>query len=215
MLGQFKSPLPATLGAALLIAFGPVPLVTDAAHAGGKSRSETRVLSSDAAGGDVAARSTSRRAARADAAETEEFVQTRSKRSRRNPGETESVVAEAKAIDSLDDLIALAERDQPALDKHISDANFEGITGALALYQLTGKAAADTDLTADETTALAALTEGTGLPVVIEDAEARLIELTAGFDAGGDDTLNVIAAALGFDRTQMQQTASAGIDTSS
>jgi hypothetical protein len=63
---------------------------------------------------------------------------------------------------------------QNALDAHIRNENFNGTIGALAFYQLAGKAAAGEDLTEDEQNALDNLLGDYGATITDEDLEALL-----------------------------------------
>ncbi len=189
---------PIRLALVALIAATPAPGLIDAAYAGSSSRSETRHNLAEEDTSEVSsARSAKRRAARGSAASDETVVtQNRGKRSRRAPGKGEeapAMIAKAQTVET--DLVAIARDNADDIAKHIRSAEFEGTTGVLATYQLTGKAAAKMPLTPVEMKALAKLTEEADLASVIETTEAQLMDV-----AGDAATLDAIAEALGIPR---------------
>lgn len=194
--------LSASLTLATCMTLTPVPGLADqvlADASGSQSRAATRHdLAKDADNGEVVARSKSRRATRGsgtNAEENETFVQNRGKRTRRNLGAQtadQPVVAATETADT--DLIAFARQNPASLTARIEARDFSGPTGALALYQLTGKALAKITLSRVETAALTELMETADIPDLVRDAEARLI------GAAGRDSLNDLAEALGIPR---------------
>ena len=189
---------PIRLALIALIAATPAPGWIDAAHAGSSSRADTRHnLAEDEAAEVKSTRSAKRRATRSSGASEEtQVTQNRGKRSRRAPGKAEdapAMIATAQTVET--DFVALAQTKSDDIAKHIRTGDFEGTTGVLALYQLTGKAAAQMPLTPVEMRALGDLTEDTDLATIIEKTEAQLM------DASGDPTmLDAVAEALGIPR---------------
>lgn len=181
-----------------LIALAPAPGLVDAAFAEGsssKSRAAARHNTSTDGVVEIAkSRSKSRRASRGgQTAEPVEITQNRGKRSRRNPAGT--VEPQTQMAEAPTGLLPLIEDQAATFSDHVEIADFKGDTGALALYQLAGKAAAGTTLTPAEQAALGLALAGTDLATLISDTEARLIEAKA-----EDETLDAIAAALGVTR---------------
>ncbi len=188
-----------------LIAATPAPGFVDAAFAGSSSRSETRHnLTGDEAAETTSARSSKRRANRgSSSAEETQVSQNRGKRSRRAPAKTEdapAMIAKAEVVET--DLISIAQNNSDAIAKHIRSGEFEGATGTLALYQLTGKAVANMPLTPAEMKALASVTKETDLGALVKKTEMQLIEVT-----GDATTLDAIAAALGIPRPSLDPSA--------
>lgn len=192
-------PMPFRIAVAALLAFTPAPGLMDAAHAGSSSRSDTRHdLTQDDAVEAASSRGKARRATRSTDASEEVVTQNLGKRSRRNPSETHEeapVIAKMERVET--DLVALAEVETDAIAKHIRAGEFDGETGLLALYQLTGKAAAGMPLVPVEIKALSDLTAERDLAVIIAETETRLIE-----SSGDADMLDAIAEALGIPRPE-------------
>ena len=92
-----------------------------------------------------------------------------------------------------------AETEADTIAKHIRSGEFEGTTGALAVYQLTGKAAAELPLTPVEIKSLTKLTEAADLGTIIEQTEAHLIDVS-----GDPEILDALAEALGVPRPGTQ-----------
>lgn len=194
--------IPLCFAVAAMVTVAPVPGLVDAVFADGsnsKSLAATRHDLTDESAGEtiITTRSKGRRATRGDSsAETTNYVQTRAKRSRRNPGADAPETTRIATFESVEtDLIALAEAETDGMAKHVRNADFEGNTGKMALYQLTGKAAAGMPLTPVEMKALGKLLETKQLSALIKETEAHLMDV-----AGEVTTLDAIAAALGIPR---------------
>ena len=190
--------IPVCFALATMVSVAPVPGLVDAAFADSKSRAAVRHdLTEENVEETTTARSKGRRATRGDSsAEETEVVQNRGKRSRRNPGgESEETTMIAKVETFGTDLVALAETEADAIAKHIRSGSYEGQTGMLAKYLLTGKAAAGMPMTHIEMKALEGLVEAKTLAAIIDETEAQLLDVS-----GDHTTLEAISAALGIPR---------------
>ncbi|MEM7718579.1 MAG: hypothetical protein AAF222_05200 [Pseudomonadota bacterium] len=182
---------------AALVSFLTMASVVSA-EAGSASRADTRLGTDETVETTVTtARSKSRRATRGGAsAEQPAYAQTRGKRSRRSPAKDETgarMVAQSETQQT--DLLALASGQAETFERHVAESDFDGVTGALALFQLAGKAQADTELSPAEVTALHKVLETSDWATLIKDTENRLIEA-----ASTDIDLEDLAAALGVSR---------------
>lgn len=200
MIYSFSARIAPTLIGAALLCFAPLPGFFESAEAGSSGRSGTRVLTPEGADASEATESKKRSTAAAKSnADKKTTVVNKGKRSRRNPGAEqieETMIAEAELPPTVD----LA-KDQAALDARIQAGDFSETVGALALYQLAGKAAIEAPLNDVEKAVLANLTVETSLDELIKDAETRLLESAADIAKGDRDAMfQAISAALGIER---------------
>lgn len=194
MIRQF----PVCFALATMVSVAPVPGLVDTAFADSKSRAAVRHdLTEESVEIATTTRSKGRRATRGDSSAGEaEVVQNRGKRSRRNHGgESEETTMIAMEETFETDLVTLAETEADAIAKHIRSGSYEGQTGMLAKYLLTGKAAAGMPMTHIETKALEGLVEAKTLSTIIDETEAQLVDIS-----GDRTTLDAISAALGIPR---------------
>lgn len=171
-------------------------LLADASSS--KSRAEVRHDTSDDSATEItSARSKARRATRHDTAVEDTVVasQNRGKRSRRTPGAEDLSAPMLAATDGAPaGLIALAANAE-LMAARVTNADFSGEAGALAVYQLIGKSLADLPLTDVEKQALTVAMDGADFAWLVADTEARLIAAAAEGEA-----LEDIAEALGVPR---------------
>lgn len=170
-------------------------IVADASSS--KSRAEARHDTSETSvAKSTNARSKARRATRHENASKDvQVTQNRGKRSRRTPGQDDlSAPMLADADAHAPGLVAMSANTR-LLATHVQSADFTGDSGAMALYQLLGRAMSGMPMEATEKTALRVVMDGADLSRVVEETEARLMAAAA-----EGETLEMIAEALGVPR---------------
>lgn len=187
-------------------------LTAFSADADSRSRAAAKSTTIEDTGSETnAARSTTRRAAKERTIETDTTV-ARSKRTKRSRGpaseeaEVEAPFALASVASGDADIWAAAQTDQSTLDAHVRKGAFDGPIGALALFQLVGKASTDVPLQDAEQASLQLLLEAsdtdraTTLSTLLAGAEAQLIDAAEISESDAASLLEAVALQLGFTR---------------
>lgn len=180
------------------------------AHADSRSRAAAKATSTkQVTSQSNSGRSTSRRAAKERNVENDTTVaRTRTKRTRGPSSDTQAddaPFALAAVASGEADIWTALQVDQATLDAHIRNGNFEGPVGALALFQLVGKAASEAPLIQAEQASVELLLADSAdhkatLMRLLSGAEARLVAAAGLAEGDAATVLDAVAAQLGFTR---------------
>lgn len=199
----FPLVVPALAAAMMLVPVAmPVGLFDAAAHADSRSRAAAKARTVDEdADTTTSARSATRRATRgASDADGTVVARQRTRRQRGPASDAETVQPfDLAAVGSgARDIWDVVGTDQAGLDARIATGSFDGAAGALALYQLTGKAAHGMSLSDAEAKAHDALEDGAPADL-FASAGARLLAASTTPVAGMDaEILARVALQLGL-----------------